>query len=108
MEYAIVCDQMNGIETFDSDNQKRPTFLAYVHDLKKRFGIIVLFLTMLFIILLPLLLWILSIYLAYSCYKGHLATQVVAVFSAICFPLLYLLFYFFVHVLFQYPCASSV
>ena len=106
MEYAIVCDQMKTIESFDSNNNERPKALEYVHDLKNRFGVIVLFLIALFFILLPLLLWILSIYLAYSCYKGHMATQVVAVLSAIFFPLLYLLFYFIVHVLLQYPCSS--
>ena len=103
----MACDHMNVIESFDTHQHgNRSSTMQYLHDLKKRFGIIVLFLFGLFLILLPLLLWILSIYLAYSCYRGYLTTQVVAVISAIFFPLLYLLFYFIVHILLQYPCAS--
>lgn len=57
--------------------------------------------------MIPITLWMLSIYLAYNCYRGHLAQQVIGVITAFFFPILFLLFYLVVHIMLGYSCASA-
>lgn len=117
MEYAYVCDKLHIAETFDTS---RPTTTNQPHNqteatpltkafrkAKRSMGFVALLLFALVLFLIPVTLWMLSIYLAYNCYRGHTAQQVIGVLTALFFPVLFLLFYLVAHIMLGYSCASA-
>ena len=118
MEYAYVCNKLHIAETFDTpshntatnqnQNQTEATPLTKAFRKAKRsLGFVAVILFALVLFLIPITLWMLSIYLAYNCYRGHTTQQVFGVITALFFPVIYLLFYLVVHIMLGYACASA-
>ena len=111
MEYVYIGNQLRVAETFVApppSSAKEATPLAKtIRKVRRALGIVAVTVITLLALLLPLTLWMLSIYLAYNCYRGHTAHQVIGVMVALFFPLMYLLFYLVAHLLMGYPCMSA-
>jgi hypothetical protein len=79
--------------------------VAWVTKLGGGLGSLVLWLLVMFGVILPIVLYILAIYLAYTCNKGHPGLQVIAVLVALFLPLMYLLFYLVYYKLLGHRCG---
>lgn len=109
MEYAYICDKLHIPETFDPQHHQPPAtpLTNAFRKTKNALGFMAFIVFSLVLVLIPTALWILSIYLAYNCYRGHITQQVFGVITAFLFPLLFLLFYLVVHIMLGYSCASA-
>lgn len=117
MEYVYIGqtlrlrDKRCVFETFDPNPKKaygEATPLARtLRKTKRALGFVAFLAIGLIALLIPLTLWMLGIYLAYNCYRGHTTQQVLGVLVALLFPVCYLLFYSVVHLMLKVPCASS-
>ena len=111
MEYFYIGQTLRLAETFDSNpktaHRKTTPLVKTLRKTKRALGFVAFLAIGLIALFIPLTVWMLGIYLAYNCYRGHPTQQVLGVVVAVLLPLCYLLFYFVVHLMLRVPCASS-
>lgn len=111
MEYFYIGQTLRLAETFDSNpktaHSNTTPLVKTLRKTKRALGFVAFLTIGLIALLIPLTVWVLGIYLAYNCYRGHPTQQVLGVVVAVLLPVCYLLFYFVVHLMLRVPCASS-
>lgn len=104
MELASALNHFNTYESFSSSVQHQNQIpvnpdshfhraSVFLHAQSGVAGAFVIFVFIAVFILLPLVLWILALYLSVKCNIGNSGAQVLSVIIAFFFPIFYLLFY---------------
>ena len=107
MEYASALNHYNTRETFTVANT--PGHLhrasAFLHAQSGVAGAFAIFVFVAVFILLPLVLWILALYLAYNCSLKNVGPQALSMIVAFFFPLFYLIFYLIYYTMLGNKCT---